>query len=140
MNTKYFAIPDFDYYSVVEVITGRSQHEQEIEITKEQYESLLRANQKFGHMIRARVKDGSIEMFSCEEQKPSQYHEWSVELGKWIIDEELKRKQQSEEIEQRIAHLRGEIIYLAVRGKDTSEAIREIEECEGKLEELLKEM
>lgn len=95
---KYFAIPYLDFYYLVHVPTGKSQDENEIEITEEEYNTLLENNQKHGHMVRCRKKpDGSIEVFSCIEESPSNYHVWSVDLGDWVVDEDkLKEELQLE--------------------------------------------
>lgn len=96
---KYFAIPYLDFYYLVHVPTGKSQHENEIEITEGEYNTLLENNQKHGYMVRGRKKpDGSIEVFSCTEESPSNYHVWSIDDGKWVIDEDkLKEELQIEQ-------------------------------------------
>lgn len=72
---KYFGIPFGAHsYYLVHVPTGRSQHKNEVEITQEEYETLLRANQETGAEIRL-CRDGKLKAFI--EYTPSDKHTWN---------------------------------------------------------------
>lgn len=95
------------------------------------YESIEDAkhyNEDFDNLV-----EMTTEQFE-EFRNPAQYAKWTI--SGWIVDEELKRKQQRKEIEQRIQFLRNEIIYLTALDEDASEEIAESKKLRAQLKAL----
>lgn len=99
---KYFAIP-FNKHSfyLVHVPTGRSQHENEVEISQEEYIVLLKANQETGAEIRL-GKDKEFKAFT--EYAPSDKHVWNAEQEIFEISSDDLNEQKTAENITRLEH------------------------------------
>lgn len=100
---KFLAVPFNKGENYYIVSAEWSQHPDEIEITQEEYETLLKNNQEKNLMVRGyRKEDGTIGVKSVAEIQPSLYHYWDIETGSWKEDLELKEKILTEEYIQSV--------------------------------------